>query len=150
MRTVLFALVCSIFGGVAGHAQAVTFKNPPEMAKPNGYSQVVIVRHGTSILISGQVGLNSQGEMASDFPGQVKQAFGNIRTALTAVGATPAHLVKLNYYVVGLNHERLLAIRDARDNIIDKEHPPASTLVGVQTLFRDDALIEIEAEAVLP
>jgi 2-iminobutanoate/2-iminopropanoate deaminase len=44
----------------------------------------------------------------------------------------------------------LLALRDARDSFIDPQHPPASTLVGVQALFRDDLQIEIDAEAVLP
>lgn len=32
---------------------------------------------------------------------------------------------------------------------IDKEHPPASTLAGVQALFREDAMLEVEAVAVL-
>ena len=64
--------------------------------------------------------------------------------------ARPADLIKINYLVVGLNHEKLIALREARDSVIDKEHPPASTLAGVQALFRDDAQLEIEAEAVIP
>ena len=70
--------------------------------------------------------------------------------ALAAAGAKPADLIKINYLVVGLNHEKLIALREARDSVIDKEHPPASTLAGVQALFRDDVQIEIEAEAVIP
>jgi enamine deaminase RidA (YjgF/YER057c/UK114 family) len=38
----------------------------------------------------------------------------------------------------------------ARDSVIDKQHPPASTLAGVQSLFGDDVQIEIDAEAVIP
>jgi 2-iminobutanoate/2-iminopropanoate deaminase len=41
-------------------------------------------------------------------------------------------------------------LREARDRIIDKEHPPVSTLVGVQALFREDVEVEVEAEAVIP
>jgi enamine deaminase RidA (YjgF/YER057c/UK114 family) len=41
-------------------------------------------------------------------------------------------------------------LREARDSVIDKERPPASTLAGAQALFGDDAQIEIEAEAVTP
>jgi enamine deaminase RidA (YjgF/YER057c/UK114 family) len=85
-----------------------------------------------------------------DFPAQAKQAFANLKTALAAAGATPKNIVKLNYYVVGLNHDKLLALRAIRDTFIDVNHPPASTLAGVQALFRDDAQIEIEAEAVIP
>jgi 2-iminobutanoate/2-iminopropanoate deaminase len=43
-----------------------------------------------------------------------------------------------------------MALREARDSVIDKERLPASTLAGVQALFRDDVQIEIEAEAVIP
>ncbi len=72
------------------------------------------------------------------------------RTLRAAAGATPENLVKLNYFVVGLNHDRLLALREVRAQFISKEHPPTSTLVGVQSLFRDDCLIEIEGVAVIP
>jgi 2-iminobutanoate/2-iminopropanoate deaminase len=133
----------------AAQAQMMEFKNPPELSKPNGYTHVVVLNHGKLIFVSGQVGLNSKGEISPDFAAQAKQAFANIKAALAAAGATPANLVKLNYYVVGLNHDKLTALREARDSIIDKQHPPASTLAGVQSLFRDDVQIEIEAEAVI-
>jgi 2-iminobutanoate/2-iminopropanoate deaminase len=133
----------------AAQVQMMEFKNPPELSKPNGYTHVVVLNHGKLIFVSGQVGLNSKGEISPDFAAQAKQAFANIKAALAAAGATPANLVKLNYYVVGLNHDKLTALREARDSIIDKQHPPASTLAGVQSLFRDDVQIEIEAEAVI-
>ena len=131
---------------------AVQFKNSPDIAAPAGYSHAVVVSSGKMIFLSGQVGLDKQGNMVGkdDFGAQARQAFANLRSALAAAGATPDNLIKLNYYVVGLNHEKLVAIRDARDQLIDKEHPPASTLAGVQALFRDDAMIEIEAVAVVP
>ena len=94
--------------------------------------------------------MDKDGKISGDFAEQARQVFANLQTALSAAGAKPSNLVKLNYYVVGLNHEKLLAIREARDRIVDKEHPPASTLAGVQALFRDDVQLEVEAEAVLP
>jgi enamine deaminase RidA (YjgF/YER057c/UK114 family) len=151
MKRNLIAIAACIFAiAPLAHAQNATFKNPPELGKPNGYSHVVIVNHGKLVFVSGQVGFNNKGEIPSDFAAQAKQAFANIKSALTAAGATPADLVKLNYYVAGLNHDKLRAIREARDSIIDKQHPPASTLAGVQSLFRDDVQIEIDAEAVIP
>ena len=131
-------------------SQQVQFKNPSDLSKPNGYTHVVIVNPGKLIFISGQVGVNKDGKVSSDFATQARQAFTNLQSALTAAGAAPSNLVKLNYYVVGLTHDKLLAIREARDRIIEKDHPPASTLAGVQALFRDDVQLEIEAEAVLP
>jgi enamine deaminase RidA (YjgF/YER057c/UK114 family) len=132
------------------HAQNVQFTNPSELAKPAGFSQVVIVNHGKLVFVSGQVGTDKDGKIPTAFATRARQAFANLRVALAAAGAKPANLVKLNYYVVGLNHEKLLAIREARDQIIDTDHPPASTLAGVQALYRDDAHLEIEAEAVIP
>jgi 2-iminobutanoate/2-iminopropanoate deaminase len=114
----------------------------------------VVVNRGKLAFISGQVGLNSKGEIFSDFAAQAKQAFANLKTALAAAGATPTAIVKLNYYVVGyvvgLDHDKLAALRIARDSVLDTQHPPASTLAGVQSLFRDDVQIEIDAEAVIP
>lgn len=132
------------------HAQNVEFKNPPELTKAAGYSQVVIVGRGKLIFISGQVGTDKDGKISTDFATQARQAFSNLKAALTAAGAKPTNLVKINYYVVGLNQDKLLAIREARDQVIDKEHAPASTLAGVQALFREDVQLEIEAEAVIP
>ena len=77
-------------------------------------------------------------------------ATGRCEPNLEIAGAKPAYLVKLNYYVVDLNRDKLLALREARDSIADKQHPPASTLAGVQSLFRPDVQVEIDAEAVIP
>jgi enamine deaminase RidA (YjgF/YER057c/UK114 family) len=33
---------------------------------------------------------------------------------------------------------------------VNKDKPPASTLVGVATLFQDDYLLEVDAVAVVP
>jgi 2-iminobutanoate/2-iminopropanoate deaminase len=144
-------LAASAFGQKTGKPQ-VTFKNSPEIVSPTGYSHAVVVNGGKMIFLSGQVGLNKQGEMVGkeDFRAQAAQVFVNLRAALAAAGATPKDLVKLNYYVVGLNHEKLVALREVRDQFIDKDHPPASTLAGVQALFREDAMLEVEAVAVVP
>ena len=145
-----------VLGGAAAFAQSnkpqVTFKNSPKISSPPGYSHAVVVNGGKMIFLSGQVGLNKQGEMVGkdDFRAQATQVFANLRAALVAAGAAPKDVVKLNYYVVGLNHDKLLALRTVRDQFIDKEHAPVSTLAGVQALFREDAMLEVEAVAVLP
>ena len=150
---------CFVFfllGSAAAFAQSgkpkVEFKNSPEISSPAGYSHAVMVNGGKMIFVSGQVGSNKQGEMVGkeDFRAQATQVFVNLRAALAAAGANSKDVVKLNYYVVGLNHDKLVALREVRDQFIDKEHPPASTLAGVQALFREDAMLEVEAVAVLP
>jgi enamine deaminase RidA (YjgF/YER057c/UK114 family) len=151
LRKRVVALCCALLGVLPVlRAQSVEFKNPPELSKPNGYTHVVVVNRGRLILVAGQVGMDKDGKIAGDFAAQARQAFANLKVALAAAGAKPADLIKINYFVIGLNHEKLIALREARDSVIDKEHPPASTLVGVQALFRDDVQIEIEAEAAIP
>lgn len=136
----------------SGRGQGPHYVNAPTLVSPPGYSHAVVVEHGKLVYLAGQVAFNAKGELvgAGDFRAQAVQAFENLRVALAATGGTPAQLVKLNYYVVGLNRDKLSALREVRDGFIDKSHPPASTLAGVQALFRDDILIEIEGIAVLP
>src|SRR5258708_7557612 len=121
MKRVVFSTASILFLGTLAPGQNLQFKNPPVLAKPNGYTQVVIVNHGKLAFISGQVGLNSKGEISSDFAAQAKQAFANLKTALAAAGATPADIVKLNYCVVGLNH----AIASSKNSIRPPARSPA-------------------------
>ena len=65
--------------------------------------------------------------------------------ALDAAGASPRHLIKLTTFVTDLSH--LPVFRQVRDQFLDVEHQPASTLVQVSRLFRPEFLIEIEAMA---
>ena len=42
------------------------------------------------------------------------------------------------------------AVRELRAQLLPRDNPPASTLVGVQALAMEGLLIEIEAIAVIP
>src|SRR5215475_111280 len=125
-------------------SQSVTFANSTDLNTPPGYTHAVVVNSGRIIFIAGQVGLDKQGKMVGkdDFRAQAAQAFANLKFALAAAGAKPENLVKLNYYVVGLNHEKLLALRELRSSFVNKNNPPASTLIGVAALFSEEASIE--------
>jgi enamine deaminase RidA (YjgF/YER057c/UK114 family) len=53
------AMVCALLDVLpVVRAQSVEFKNPPELSKPNGYSQVVIVNRGRLVFVAGQVGID--------------------------------------------------------------------------------------------
>lgn len=125
------------------------FLNPAGLSKPNGYTHVVIVQPDKLIYVSGQVALNAAGEVVgkSDLRAQVSQVMENLKTALAAAGASFPDVVKLNYYVVNLNAEKLAVIREVRNKYISTEHPPASTLIGVTALAREEFLIEVEVVA---
>jgi enamine deaminase RidA (YjgF/YER057c/UK114 family) len=116
---------------------------------PAGYSHVVEVRGGRTLYISGQVALDREGKLVGpgDFTTQVKQVFANLKARFDEAGASFNDVVKLNYYVTDATN--IQNLRDVRDGYINREHPPASTLVVVKQLFREEFLIEVDAIAVV-
>lgn len=125
--------------------------NPPGLSTPTGYSHVAIVPAGRQVHISGQVALDAAGVVVGrgDVGAQAEQVFANLRTALSAVGATPGDVFKLVTYVVNLTPELLPPIRAARAKLFGSGPFPASTLVGVTALVHPDLLLEVEAIATL-
>ena len=146
--TLFLVLAVSLF--VSSQAKHIEFRDSPEVKTPPGFSHAAIVTAGKLVFVSGQVGRDQQGKMPTYFRGQAAGAFANLKLALAAAGARPADVVKLNYYVVGLNHEKLVALREVRDQWLAGAHPPTSTLAGVQALAQEDIQVEIEAVAALP
>jgi enamine deaminase RidA (YjgF/YER057c/UK114 family) len=128
---------------------SANFINPETVHPPFGYSHVVEVTAGRPVYIAGQVALDPTGALvgAGDIRAQTRQVFDNLRAALEAVGAGFEQVVKLNFYLVDATH--LPVIREVRDQYVNTRQPPASTAVEVRRLFREDALIEVEAVAVI-
>jgi enamine deaminase RidA (YjgF/YER057c/UK114 family) len=114
-----------------------------------GYSHVVEVKGGRTLYIAGQIALDKDGNLVGrgDFRAQVKQVFENLKARLEEGGATFKDVVKLNYYLTDASD--LQALRDTRNSYINTENPPASTLVVVKQLVREEFLLEVEAVAVV-
>jgi enamine deaminase RidA (YjgF/YER057c/UK114 family) len=135
---------------IDGNEGNFRYVNPPELAPPPGYSNVVEVSGSRLVFIAGQTALDSDGNLVGgkDIEAQADQAFRNLGFALAAAGCTPRDLVKLNVFVRDMSG--LPRYRKARDRFFGTVDPPAApaiTLVEVSKLFRDDLLIEIEAVA---
>ena len=119
---------------------------------PAGYSHVAKVNRGSIVYLSGQVPSDASGKLVGegDFEAQVEQIFANLKIAVEAAGATMADIVKLNSYLVAeVSQDDLPKMRAIRDRYLDREKPPASTLVVVSRLARPGWLIEIEAVAAI-
>ena len=116
---------------------------------PAGYSHVVEVRGGRTLYLAGQIAVDKDGNLVGrgDFRAQVKQVFENLKARLAEGGATFKDVVKLNYYLTDASD--LQALRDTRNSYINTEAPPASTLVVVKQLVREEYLLEVEAIAVV-
>jgi 2-iminobutanoate/2-iminopropanoate deaminase len=155
MNKCLYLLLLLCFGSTC-FAQlphrVITFKNPSALSTPKGYSQTAEIDLGSSkmIIMAGQVALNKDGQLvgAGDMAQQTEQVFNNIKSIVEDAGGTMNDIVKLNYYLKDVS--KIQQVRAIRDKYINTKTPPASTLVEVSKLFRDDMLIEIEATAVIP
>ena len=87
----------------------------------------------------------------SDIFEQTRQVCRNIRGTMARAGATLADVVRVRVYVTDpMSGRDFQRIHEARSEFFDQQHYPASTLVVVHSLARPDALIEMDADAVLP
>jgi enamine deaminase RidA (YjgF/YER057c/UK114 family) len=129
-------------------SKETNFLNPESLSKPTGYTHVVEARGGRTVYISGQIALDKNGDVVgiNDFEAQARQAFQNVGNALEAVGMTFNHVVKLGLFVTDVSH--VSTLRRVRDEFVNTQQPPASTLVQVAALVRPELLFEVEAVAV--
>jgi enamine deaminase RidA (YjgF/YER057c/UK114 family) len=127
--------------------------NPPGWAPPVGYSNAVVSKGGTRVSVAGQTAMGPDGKVrfAGDLVAQAGQAFENVVTVLAAAGAQPRHLVRVRIYVLSADAYAASApaIGAAWRARFGKWFP-AMTLVQVARLYDPLALVEVEAEAVVP
>jgi enamine deaminase RidA (YjgF/YER057c/UK114 family) len=126
--------------------------SPATLPPPTGYSHVAKVNKGTLVYIAGQVSSDASGKLVGEgnFEAQVEQVFKNVKLALEAAGAGMADIVKMNTYLVAeVGQDEVPKMRAIRDRYVNKEKPPASTLVVVSRLARPGWLIEIEVVAAI-
>jgi len=124
---------------------------PDGWPRPRGYANGMSAR-GRQIHVAGQIGWNAQQQMVSaDFVEQAKQAMRNVVDVLACDGAIPAHLVRLTWYVTDRDQyiERGAALGAAYREIFGRVYP-AMSAVQVCALMEADALVEIEATAIVP
>ncbi len=130
---------------------ALAFHQPDGWARPVGYSNAVSAS-GRVVFIAGQVGWNAATSRfeTHDLCGQIRQALSNVVTALAAAGARPDEITRLTWYVTDrdLYLSKREAIGDAYREIIGR-HFPAMSMVVVNALIEPEALVEIEATAVV-
>jgi enamine deaminase RidA (YjgF/YER057c/UK114 family) len=124
--------------------------NPPELARPRGYSHAAAAR-GRTVALAGQIGWDAAGRLvASEMAPQFAQALANLVCALAAAGGRPDDLVSVRIYVTD-KRRYLAAAKEIgvawRQHV--GRHYPAMALVQVADLLEDGALVEIEGLAVI-
>lgn len=124
--------------------------NPPELAKPRGFSHGIAVEGGRLLMLAGQDASDAEGKIAA--PGnllaQYEQVIKNLKTVVEAAGGTLQDVVKLNIYVT--NRDAYRAQLKPLGEIYRAHfgrHYPAMALFEVKGLFNPDAMIEMEGVA---
>lgn len=146
----------AIFGQGESKAKKLSvekkFIHPEGVMNSPAFSQAISVKGGRTVYISGQVAWNEKGELVGkgDFPTQYRKALDNLKKTVEASGGTMADIVKVNTFIVNYKPESLGMVRGIRREFFPMENQPASTLIGVQSLFQEGYLVEIEAVAVIP
>jgi enamine deaminase RidA (YjgF/YER057c/UK114 family) len=123
---------------------------PAGWPQPKGYANGIKAQ-GEMVFVGGMVGWDVNERFPAGFVAQTRQALENIVAVLAEGGARPEHVVRLTWYVVDM--DQYLAAR-AELGAVYREvmgaHFPAMALVEVRRLVEQQALVEIEATAVLP
>ncbi|MFT6677093.1 MAG: enamine deaminase RidA (YjgF/YER057c/UK114 family) [Sulfitobacter sp.] len=123
---------------------------PEGWAKAKGYANGVKAVDKT-LYVGGQIGWTGEQVFEThDFIGQMEQALRNIVAVVEAAEGKISDIVRLTWYVVD---KKEYVARQAEVGAVYRKvlgrHFPAMTMVVVAGLVEDDALLEIEATAVL-
>lgn len=131
----------------------VELSNPEGVAEVPGVSLVAIGSGSRLVAIAGQVGRRLDGSFEDGLAAQFAQALANTEIALTSAGASTTDVLKMTVYVVGWREDMGGELLDGALLFAQRrgvEDPPwAWTLVGVQSLYEDRCLVEIETLAIV-
>jgi len=126
--------------------------NPPELPKPSGFSHAMVSSGGRLVFLAGQTALDTAGSLVGrNVVDQFEQALGNLLTALGAAGGGPEHLTSLTIYATDLREYR----RHGKEigvvwRKLAGQRYPAMAAIGVDRLWDEAALVEVQGFAVIP
>ena len=123
----------------------------PKNWKPaKGYANGILASNG-HLFIGGQIGWDSQKIFNSNtFIGQMEQTLINIVEVLDEAGGEINNIVRLTWYIK--DKKEYLHNQKEIGKVYQKimgQHFPAMAMVVVKDLIEDEALLEIEATAII-
>lgn len=109
-----------------------------------GYSRAV--RSGNVIAVTGCVGNNADGTYSKSVGEQTARSLAIIRAAIEALGGKLEHIIRTRMFVADVSQwEEVARVHGS----VFKDIRPATTIVEIAKLIDGDALIEIEADAIV-
>ncbi len=146
----------ALFGGLAaiGSAAPAAAQAPSkrfvkrEAAERSGYSQAVVTERGRTIWLAGHTGaVDASGKsLAGDIDAQVHAVFAALAATLAEAGGKLSDMVTMTVFLTDpRNHRRFTELRRE----ILGENFPASASIAISHLANPNALLEIQAVAVI-
>lgn len=110
-----------------------------------GYSRAV--RAGNLVAVTGTVGINADGTYPPTMAEQTRRSLAIIRAAIEALGGRIDHVIRTRMFVTDVSRWEEVATVHGE---VFAEVRPATSILEVAKLIDAAALIEIEADAVVP
>jgi enamine deaminase RidA (YjgF/YER057c/UK114 family) len=129
-----------------------THHNIAGQVPPPGSSHATVAPAGRTVYLSGQPGTDAEGNVVpGGLAAQTERAVRNVALALEAAGARPEDVVRTTFYVVDWEPAKIeQLVGGAMAARQEHAFPDAAvTLIGVQSLFTPDMLVEVETVAVV-
>ena len=128
---------------VPGSEEAVSYPLPPNLRTFPTYSRVAEIHHGDIMYVSGLYG-----DPSKDAEGQMRDIFEQLGSIIEKAGSDFGHLAKATYYLD--NWDVKGPLWDIRKENYPPERPPTSSLIPVEGVGQDGALITIDMIGVVP
>jgi reactive intermediate/imine deaminase len=118
---------------------------------PDHYAPYLLsqaIRAGDMLFVSGQAAVGEDGQIVApgDFDRQADLAMRNLQRVLVAGGSSLGSIVKVTIFLTSMSH--FPKIVELRRKWFTAPYP-ADTIVEVAALYSPDAMIEIEAVAIV-
>lgn len=126
--------------------------NPESLGAPRGWNHGMLgPRNGRVLFVAGQTARDADGTVpAVGFVEQWAVALDNVLRVVQAAGGAPSDIGRMTIYVTNVAAYRanLKSIGEAYRRVMGK-HFPAMALLEVKALVDPNAVVEIEATAVI-
>lgn len=124
---------------------------PDSFPPARGYSNGIVADAARTLYVGGQVGWESDGTFASvDLVPQFARALDNVLAVVAAAGSGPGDIASMTIYVTDVAAYRA-AQRELRPVWRERmgDHYPAMALIAVTALVEAEAVVEIQAVALV-
>lgn len=144
----MIAVAATLTISLMASARANEYITTPETDK-RAYSLSVATEGGKTIYLAGQLNIADVDNkpLPGDFDGQARAAFQRIQKTLEASGGKVSDIVSMTVFITDVRNGERFA--ELRKEFFAPGKYPASALIAIRNLGIPNALIEIQATAVV-